>query len=60
MTSDDQNPPFYQYYKDTIPIELVEWINKIVSEQDLEWQRGAFGGGSTCLLYTSPSPRDIR
>ena len=47
MTSDDQNPPFYQYYKDTIPIELVEWINKIVSEQDLEWQRGAFGGGST-------------
>ena len=52
MTSLDQhkddlhnNPPFYQHYKDTIPIELVEWINKIVSEQDLEWEKGAFGGG---------------
>ena len=52
MTSLDQhkddlhnNPPFYQHYKDTIPIELVEWINKIVSKQDLEWEKGAFGGG---------------
>ena len=43
--NDDQNPPFYQYHKHIIPIELVEWINKIVSEQDLEWEKGAFGGG---------------
>ena len=43
--NDDQNPPFYQYHKHIIPIELVEWINKILSEQDLEWGKGAFGGG---------------
>ena len=43
--NDDQNPPFYQYHKHIIPIELVEWINKIVSEQDLKWEKGAFGGG---------------
>ena len=38
-------------------VELVEGLNNGEKNQVL---LGATGTGKTCLLYTSPSPRDMR
>ena len=37
-----------------------EWVQITTDSPDIQTggTRGLFGGGHTCLLYTSPSPRD--
>ena len=39
----DNNPPFFQYRKATLPAVTVSDINKTLSEQDLKWEQSLYG-----------------